>query len=389
MTTQTKTIKPTDAQYASNEKMLTTKIMKNDMDYIMRHPQEVYDTLLTFEKNGKKYGDPTIKNYLSFVLSYMKRLGGDIDCDLNIFYHKFKSLHRQVTDRINGVLATGEPSERQKNAVMDWNDIIKIRDELGKTEYASKRHLLLSVYTYMPPVRQDFGCVRILTRMPKKAEKNIGNYIILNTSTQKIVLNEYKTGHKYGYNEHDLPKELVSIIKHSLKSNPRDFLFCTVDNPAKGYEDDRVFTTISNGILKDVLKKEGACVTMLRHSFDTNLSLRYATITLGEKQRIAKWMGHNVCQQVNYMHVVKVDNVIEDKPVEDMPQVKEDTVVQPIESVQVDKDTQDTQDTQKKQDITKIIEEMNKQHQEEMKMLMEQMQKKHEERINAIVTQFG
>jgi formate dehydrogenase maturation protein FdhE len=116
---------------------------------------------------------------------------------------------------------------------------------------------------------------------------------------------------------------------------------------------------------------------MLRHSYINNQD--FNKLTEGDKKELAHNMTHSVPQQGQYRHIVKVDEVVEEKQ-----EAKDDTVVQSTESIQpVDNDTT------KKQDISKIIEEMNKQHQDEMKMLMEQMQKKHEERINAIVTQFG
>lgn len=349
--------KPTDTQYLSNEKMLTLTIIKQDMDYIMRNPQEVYNTLQNFEqKNGKKYSIPTIKNYLAFILSYMRRKGAEENPDLTVYYLNYKTLLSKMSEKINNTLAKGEPSERQKNSVIDWNDAIKARDELAKKEYGSRKHLLLSIYTYIPPVRQDYGKVRILSKAPKKSERCNGNYIILNTSTQRIILNEYKTGERYGYNEYDLPKELTKIIKASLKQTPRQYLFTLLDDPTKPYEDDRSFTYFSNITLKELLNNKGACVTMMRHAFDTQLSLNYAFMSLGEKEKIARFMGHSICQQVKYMHVVKN---AEDKSV-------------------------DLHGVENEEEDSESIEEITRKHEEELAKLIENKKREYEEKVKRL-----
>lgn len=354
--------KPTDTQYTSNEKMLTLTIIGKDMDYIMRNPQEVYNTLQKFEKKGKKYSAPTIKNYLAFILSYMRRNRAIDDAEFTTSYHTYKSLHSKMSEKISNTLAKGEPSERQKNSVIDWNDAIKARDELGKKEYGSRKHLLLSIYTYIPPVRQDYGKVRILSKAPKKSEKCNGNYIILNTSTQRIILNEYKTGERYGYNEYDLPKELTKIIKTSLKQTPRQYLFTLLDDPTKPYEDDRSFTYFSNITLKEVLNNKGACVTMMRHAFDTQLSLNYAFMSLGDKEKIAKFMGHSICQQVKYMHVVKQDDDNAVAQLRDLHGVTEVDDNEEVESLDELKKKHD-------EEVARILEEKNKEYEEKLKKL--------------------
>lgn len=358
--------KPTDTQYSSNEKMLTLDIMKKDMDYIMRNPEEVYNTLQTFEKKGKKYSAPTIKNYLAFILSYMRRNRAIDDREWAPSYRTYKNLLAMMNERISNTLAKGEPSERQKNAVIDWNDAIRARDELGKKEYGSRKHLLLSIYTYIPPVRQDYGKVRILSKAPKKSEKCNGNYIILNTSTQRIILNEYKTGERYGYNEYDLPKELTKIIKASLKQTPRQYLFTLLDDPTKPYEDDRSFTYFSNITLKEVLNNKGACVTMMRHAFDTQLSLNYAFMSLGDKEKIAKFMGHSICQQVKYMHVVKQDDNNTVAQLHDLHGV----------DVNDNEEVESLDELKKKHDeeVARILEEKNKEYAEKLKKLKEKKQ---------------
>jgi hypothetical protein len=344
-----------------------------DMEYVAKHPKETYEAIRAYEyREGKKYDNKSIKNLLTAILSYYKGEDGVIPCDMQPYHKQYLQFFREAKGQVVAFYDQNQPTEKQKEGVLKWEDVLAKRDELGKKEYGSRRHLLLSMYTYMPPLRQDFDLVKILAKTPKNGE---GNYLILNSKVSRLVLNEYKTSYLYGKQDENLPKELTKVVKASLQQQPREYLFTDVDgNP---YKSANSFTSFSNRTLKEVFNNQAMTVTMLRHAYIS--SQDYNKLTEGEKKELARQMGHSVEQQGVYRHIVKDDEVVEEKQ-----EAKDDTVVQSTESIQpVDNDTT------KKQDISKIIEEMNKQHQEEMKMLMEQMQKKHEERINAIVAQFG
>jgi hypothetical protein len=292
MSTQTK------KQYASAYNVVR-KITGQDMDYVLRNPKITFDKIKAYEyKEGKQYDKKSIKNLITAILSLFKNENGVVPAELQETHQQYLFYFRELKQEIIDFYDKNEPTEKQKNGVLKWADVIKRRDEIGEKEMGSRRHLLLSMYTYIPPLRQDFNLIKILQRKPRRAE---GNYIVLNASTSILVLNNYKTAVKYGKLETKLPTELVKVIKRSLELQPRDFLF--VDLEGKPYNGDNSFTVFSNRALKDIFNNQSVSVSMLRHSFIS--SLDFNNLTDGEKKVIAKEMGHSVEQQSQYRHLNK------------------------------------------------------------------------------------
>jgi hypothetical protein len=152
------------------------------------------------------------------------------------------------------------------------------------------------MYTYIPPLRQDFNEVRIYRRSPKEDK---GNYIVLNTRQQRMVMNEDKTQVSYGRYEVVLPKVLVKVINASLKETPREYLF--TDLEGKAYIANS-FTKFSNKTLKDLFDNEHISVSLLRSSYIS--AQDFNKLTEGDKEVLAKQMRHSVSQQGQYRHIV-------------------------------------------------------------------------------------
>lgn len=286
----------TKKQYTSAYNVVQ-KIVQQDMNYIIRHPKETYDKIKSYEyKEGKKYDTKSIKNLLTAILSYYKGEDGIIPCDLQQFHQQYLHFFRENKEQITTFYDKNEPTEKQKKGVLQWEDVLKVRDELEKNEFGSRRHLLLSIYTYIPPLRQDFNEIKILNKTPRRS---VGNYIVMNTKTNKLILNEYKTSVSYGRFETDIPKPLIKVIKKSLENNPREYLFTDLEN--KPYKDANGFTVFSNRVLKDVFKNDYVSVSMLRHSFISNQD--FNTLTEGDKKDLARQMAHSVSQQGVYRHI--------------------------------------------------------------------------------------
>lgn len=289
----------TKRQYKSAYNVLT-KMTGQDMEHVIKHPKETFDRIKTYEyREGKRYDTKSIKNLLTAILSYYKGDDGLIPCDLQPYHKQYLHFFREIKGQVEAFYDKNEPTEKQKGGVLAWSDVIKKRAELEKAEYGSKRHLLLSMYTYIPPLRQDFNDVKILSRTPRNAD---GNYIILNTRTAKLVLNEYKTARLYGKFEADLPKPLAKVIKASIEKYPREYLFTDAEgiNP---YKDANSFTAFSNRALKDMFNNPSVCVTMLRHSHISDQD--FNKLTEGDKKELASQMTHSIQQQGQYRHIAE------------------------------------------------------------------------------------
>jgi hypothetical protein len=87
----------------------------------------------------------------------------------------------------------------------------------------SKEKLLLSVYTYLPPLRSDFNCIYIYKEKPTEFKHN--NYILL-YDKPTLVLNEYKTVKKNDILRKELPEEFVKEIKLSIEEKSQRMVVC-------------------------------------------------------------------------------------------------------------------------------------------------------------------
>lgn len=72
--------------------------------------------------------------------------------------------------------------------------------------------LVVSLYTELPPVRNDFSFCKILEKIP---DNEPDNYINLNT--KEFILQQYKTSKFYGKKNIELPDTLFKIIKEFEK----------------------------------------------------------------------------------------------------------------------------------------------------------------------------
>jgi hypothetical protein len=159
-----------------------------------------------------------------------------------------------------------------------------------------KRLLILGLYVLHPPVRQDYGCIRLY-----KTNKvyNI-NHILL--CSNKLVLTEYKTSKTYGRVESILPPEVVKVLNASLISEPRQWLFIKTNQKPYSHclKDTNSFSVLVNRSLCEIVGKP-IDVTSIRRAYTTWLSEQ--TLTFAERRRIAEIMGHSVIQSLKYQVV--------------------------------------------------------------------------------------
>jgi len=178
-----------------------------------------------------------------------------------------------------------------------WTDIINQRDLLQKGSY---ERLLLSLYTYLPPLRADYFEVRInppvtLINNTKK------NYIQLTDSanTSHMVIRDFKTASKYKEISHQIPNQLYEEIVASLRQEPRKFLFVMPTDIKRPY-DRGSFSKWANKVLQTLFKVP-ITLTAMRHIFISTLDLN--KLRAAELQKIAHEMGHGLSMQKEYQWI--------------------------------------------------------------------------------------
>ena len=151
----------------------------------------------------------------------------------------------------------------QNKSVVPWEKLVEIREKYANADYGGLEHLITSLYTLIPPLRDDFGDVEFIT--DSKADNDKNNYYNLKTKT--FIMNHYKGSEKIKNikkrkKQIKFPDTLDTIIKDSLGFNPR--IYMITKNKLKNT--DELYTNFAlSGIVKEIFG--GISINQIRHSF--------------------------------------------------------------------------------------------------------------------------
>jgi uncharacterized protein with HEPN domain len=185
-----------------------TLLTGHDVDWIIQNCKEV-------QKKLKSYAPTTQKGYINTVLTIFKYTKDLRKKQPNAYKCWFDALSK-INVIVEAKYDNIEPSKKQLETYVQWDDIIKRRDTLDKE---SPEYLLLSMYTMIPPARADMNHVKIYYKDPtdKEIEKQ-PNYLTIKENTMRLIYNEFKSrGRKIQRYEKELPENLKLVIEKSLK----------------------------------------------------------------------------------------------------------------------------------------------------------------------------
>jgi len=228
------------------------------------------------------------KAYLSLVLSlfrHLPELKAQLPKQFALWFEAFKEVDKAIEERYK----TNEPSDRQLEGYVPYDEIVEKRDSLQK---GSVERLLLGMYTHIYPLRGDFNMVRLYKTVPPKPE---ANYIHMARNKCKLVLSEYKTASTHGVFEKELPSALCAEIHESLENMPRNYLF--VANNRLPFDKPRSYVAFANRVFAKLFGKP-LTISLIRHSFISTLD--FNTLTIAEKEAIAAEMRHTTRLQDQY-----------------------------------------------------------------------------------------
>jgi integrase len=269
---------------------------------VFRSPEKVYEAMV------KEYPSPLTRRALLTVARSIIKLLPDARSKFPMASDKYAQLQRSDAGIASETsrLMDGKMSDRERETYVPWDVILKARDNIEREDPTSEQALLLGMYTYIEPVRQDYGNVKLLKREPANAS-SIPNFLVLDESdkdTATLTISDYKTAKKYGVHKRHLPKELVEIIWNSLEARPRDFLF--VDSKGQPFVKKNSFAKWTNRSLESIFEGRRVTINTLRHSYISNLD--FNARTPGDLLRSAKMMGHSVNQQQLYRRLPQTED---------------------------------------------------------------------------------
>ena len=137
------------------------------------------------------------------------------------------TLNNKVRD-LNNMSLYAEPTQKELDNKIDIKYVIQKRDEY-KSKLTDKFHtrdayyLLLSLYTYLPPLRSEDYYNTII----KDDNTNVDNDNYYDIENRKLVLNNYKTYATHGQRVINIPNDLASIIEQFHNKSKSNYLICS------------------------------------------------------------------------------------------------------------------------------------------------------------------
>lgn len=235
--------------------------------------------------------------------------------DNNKNYKKLYDKYHEMMININNELKkidTTELTDKEKKKWIDYEDLLKIYDELkdkimnliGKDNLNDDEYdlmiqfITLSLYINQDPRRNEFKDVNIIKEYDENDYTDDKNYYSVKDG--KFIFNKYKTVKNFKKQIIDVDKDLRKYLNiyfsyHPLFLKSKDYnIPLLVDKDGKPY--DKINSI--NRILGKI--KKGLSSSLIRHSF---LSWKFGDKTKEQKQ-ISENMAHSMKTNQEYVKVV-------------------------------------------------------------------------------------
>jgi hypothetical protein len=175
-------------------------------DVDLKKPQEFFDFVES--KRGipkENIGESAEKHYLSAIKWYLIKENIAVP---DAYQRRIDELYAKMNDE--DVKQQLKPKLLEKyvpfSKLMEAQK--KLADNKDKSEKQWVDYVVASLYTLIPPIRNDFGDMRVLSR--RNATRK-GNQLIWNKKPV-IIMQDYKTDGKHGAVELPISKELQQVL---------------------------------------------------------------------------------------------------------------------------------------------------------------------------------
>ncbi len=204
--------------------------------------------------------------------------------DNKLYYEKMIEYKEKNEDEINENKINEEVNK-------NWATLDELRDMYIKMPEDKPEDiqdkLLIALYIFMPPLRNDYAKVRVFNRGIRKYE---GNYILNLKNKVEFILQEYKTSDKYGtiryvYDDKTQP-ELYRMFKKHFEHNDTNYLLIKYNDTRRALNDKDISKLIPS-IFEKYLNKH-ITIQLLRVIYETELQQDEKYLNLSNKQRNEK-----------------------------------------------------------------------------------------------------
>lgn len=287
------------------------RILENT--YPEESPPEYSQENLTDVKSVTKYikslaSKPMQKTLIAAILAVLKAEAKPPQIIISQYEKIFKNLARVTENE----LKYKEPTKEEKRNWTSYQTVINIKKQYKKrvkeeidltsTQFTAQqlslyqKYLILSLYTYLPPLRsEEFYNTIIMTvcTSPSKYKQIINSTQknIIDLKNKKLVSGIYKTSKKYGTRIIELPDKLVKIIKQWYMMTPPEIQNLLINPTTLTPMTQQGMTEVLNRIFQP--KKISS--SMLRKIYISDILLTMKDAKL--RKKLALTMGHSIDAQ--------------------------------------------------------------------------------------------
>ena len=265
------------------------------LNWIYKNHKRIYDYI------KKKYTNKnTLKLHISVLAGVIKMLKGDKSKIYQKYSLEATNLMKDIQD---SYLDNTHISKNRVDNFVTLQEIETQRDELGKLFNEDRsdnklnlQYLLLCLYTYQPPIRQEYKDMLIVNKIPNDHD----NFILNQNGKYYIIIQHDKVSKKYGAAKFLLSDTLNAIIKQSLISYPRQYILSLVNNPNKP-----IGKQMFENLLHSCFPDKKVSVDILRSAYITD-KYNNKHFTMRDKEELAKLNRNSVFMASTVYH--KIDN---------------------------------------------------------------------------------
>ena len=248
---------------------------------------------------------PTRKNYLAAILVALTAKDKDDDI-IKEYRNHLETIAIEYQDQIS----SKKKSEKLSNNWVSMAELKKIvgryKRNIKEKKLESKetfnnedidlyqRYLVGSLYTILPPVRNDYADMKVISfKDYNKLKNKDNNYLVIVGKSKKFFsFGAYKTSDVYGIKMVQIPPPLNKIINKWLEHNKTDYF---IISKQKKPITDNGLTKLLYKTFKETGKNIGS--TIIRHIY---LSEKYGDVN-NEKEADADAMMHGLETQKEYV----------------------------------------------------------------------------------------
>jgi hypothetical protein len=257
--------------------------LPDDNIEFLKDTQKVIDWI-----EGSKYAVNSKKAIYIAIVGTLKSVEG---YDLEPYRSKMDSYNKEVVANYE----TQTLSKSEETKYLPWTQILETVEKARiavEDVWTLQEYVILALYTLMPPVRLDYGEMKIV---PVEPAEPVGNYLIWGKKPY-FYFSDYKTFKVYGVMKIQLCAALVKVLEEWLAYPTQYLLEDRSGNPLGAVA---LGQLIISTFQKHCNKKVG--VSMLRHSYISYI--RAKELPIKKSDALAHQMMHSPKMSMIYRKI--------------------------------------------------------------------------------------